>query len=316
MNYRLFLIAIIFAFVNIGVTYGQQQPENPGFEYWEEYGYGPDTLEPVNWNSLRTSDGGDLINGVIPVTLERSTDAHTGMYSVKLENDTILGMVAPGTMTNGRVHATLPPSDAYVYTIDTMPEFNTPFTDLPDSLKVWAKYFPQGGDIGRIVAILHSDTAKIADPLQTNWIAVANIDFTEETTEWTEFEVPFVYLNSNTPEYLLFAIYAGDAANSLLGSILYLDDFEMIYHETNIQTFTKENISIYFSNDKLVTNLLNTNINEECELEIIDLSGRIILSKQIKSDEISRINVNIPAGIYICKIQNSSINFSQKIIKN
>ena len=80
---------------------------------------------------------------MIPVTLERSTDAHTGMYSVKLENDTILGMVAPGTMTNGRVHATLPPSDAYVYTIDSMPEFHTPFTDLPDSLEVWAKFFLQ-----------------------------------------------------------------------------------------------------------------------------------------------------------------------------
>ena len=98
------------------------------------------------------------------------------------------------------------------------------------------KIFPAGNDIGRIIAVLHSDTAKIADPLQTNWIAVAEIDFTEETTEWTKFRVPFVYLNSDTPEYLLFAIYAGDAANSLLGSILYLDDFEMIYHETGINS--------------------------------------------------------------------------------
>jgi len=90
----------------------------------------------------------------------------------------------------------------------------------------------------------------------------------------------------------------------------------MIYHETDIQTFTKDDINIYFSNNQLVTNFLNTNINEACELEIVDLSGRILLSKQIKPDEISKINVNIPAGIYICKIQNSSINFSQKIIKN
>jgi len=57
---------------------------NSGFELWEEFGFGPDTLEPVNWNSLKSSDGGDLINGVIPVTLERSTDAHSGMYSAKL----------------------------------------------------------------------------------------------------------------------------------------------------------------------------------------------------------------------------------------
>lgn len=315
MYYQFILIVILFTSTIFTNAFGQQQIENPGFELWEEYGYGPDTLEPVNWNSLRTSDGGDLINGVIPVTLERSTDAHTGMYSVKLENDTILGMVAPGTMTNGRVHATLPPSDAYVYTIDTMPEFSTPFTDLPDSLKVWAKYFPQGGDIGRIVAILHSDTAKIADPLQTNWIAVANIDLTEETTEWTEFEVPFVYLNSNTPEYLLFAIYAGDAANALLGSILYLDDFEMIYHETGIPKTTSENISIYFSNNQLIADLQNTEISEDCKIEIVDISGRILFSQTIKPQEINKVYINIPAGIYICNISNTSFNYSQKIVK-
>jgi hypothetical protein len=111
------LIAISFFTCNCII--GQQQVPNSGFELWEEFGFGPDTLEPVNWNSLKSSDGGDLINGVIPVTLERSTDAHSGMYSAKLTNDTILIFVAPGAMTNGRVHATLPPTDAYVYTVDS-----------------------------------------------------------------------------------------------------------------------------------------------------------------------------------------------------
>ena len=148
---------------------------------------------------------------VIPVTLERSTDAHSGDYSVKLRNDTILIFVAPGTMTNGRVHATLPPADAYVYTIDSLPEFNTPFTDLPDSLTAWIKFFPQENDIAHVTAILHSDTAKIADSTQTNWIAVASIDVPVQVDEWTQFSAPFQYLNNNTPEYILFAIYAGDA---------------------------------------------------------------------------------------------------------
>ena len=138
--------------------------ENPGFEYWEEIGFGPDTLEPVEWNSLKTSDGGEFINNVIPVVWYRSTDAHSGMYSVKLVNSPIAGLVAPGTLTNGRVHATLPPSDAYVYTIDSMPEFSTPFTDMPDSLQIWAKFFPDSSDIAHVIVILHTDTAKIANP--------------------------------------------------------------------------------------------------------------------------------------------------------
>lgn len=297
-------------------SFSQQQIENPGFETWEEIGFGADTLEPVNWNSLKSSDGGFLINKVIPVTLEQSSDAHSGMYSVKLSNDTILGMVAPGTMTNGRVHATLPPSDAYVFTIDSMPEFHTPFTSLPDSLNVWAKFFPTTGDIGHIVAVLHTDTAKIADPLQTNWVAIANIDFTEEVADWTKFSAPFVYLNNDTPEYILFAIYAGDAQNALLGSTLYLDDFEMIYYNTSIDNNPDQNIDLYFSGNNLIIKGENNNAVENSNLEILDLSGRVLYKMQIATNVSNSIPVDLPQGVYICRIQNANLNITQKLIKN
>ncbi|MCD4682736.1 MAG: T9SS type A sorting domain-containing protein [Bacteroidales bacterium] len=313
MKCKTLLIVLLLGFIIIFHAHSQQQMENPGFEYWEEIGFGPDTLEPVDWNSLKSSDGGDLINGVIPVTLERSSDAHTGMYSVKLENDTILGMVAPGTMTNGRVHATLPPSDAYVYTIDSMPEFHTPFTDLPDSLEVWAKFFPAGNDIGRIVAVLHSDTAKIADTSQTNWIAVANIDFTGETPDWTKFRVPFVYLSSDTPEYLLFAIYAGDAANALLGSILYLDDFEMVYHETGISSNISDNINLFTIKNELIVDWNNNSEQEGSVITLHDISGKIVFESEVKSNQTNKYQLNIPSGIYICKIQNQTLSFTEKI---
>lgn len=315
MNIKIYTLLFITTVCIAFIANGQQQIENPGFETWEEIGFGPDTLEPVQWNSLKSSDGGFLINKVIPVTMEQSTDAHSGMYSVKLVNDTILGMVAPGTMTNGRVHATLPPSAAYVYTIDSMPDFNTSFTDLPDSLDVWAKFFPITGDIGHIIAVLHTDTAKIADPDQTNWVAVATIDFTEETTDWTKFSAPFVYLNSDTPEYILFAIYAGDAQNALLGSALYLDDFELIYHNTSIDDKLDPNIDLYFSGNNLIIKG-NNDSDENSTIEILDLSGRVLFSKQINDIISVRIPVDLPKGIYICRIQNTSFNVSQKLIKD
>jgi hypothetical protein len=315
MNHRfiLFLVTIIFSATIVSI--GQQQPQNPGFEEWEDVGIHPDTLEPVNWSSLKTSDGGELINGAIPVVWFQSTDAHSGMYSIKLENKSILTLVAPGTLTNGRVHAALPPSDAYVYTIDSVPDWNTPFTDFPDSLSIWAKFFPEENDIAHVIAVLHTDTAKVADSTQTNWVAIASIDISDEVSEWTQFSVPFDYLNNDTPEYILFAIYSGDAENALAGSKMYLDDFELIYHETDIPTNTKENINLYFSNNLLVANLLNTNVKEECEIEIIDLSGKILFSKQINPNEINYIYLNIPVGIYVCNIHNKTINYSQKIIK-
>lgn len=301
---------VLFAFLISLTTIGQQQMENPGFEFWEEIGFGPDTIEPVGWNSLKSSDGGFLINSVIPVTLMQSTDAHSGMYSVMLKNDTILGMVAPGTLTNGRVHATLPPSDAYVYTIDSLSEFSTPFTDKPDSIAVWAKFLPASGDIGHLVAVLHTDTAKIADPLQTDWVAVATIDFTEETTEWTKFSAPFVYLNDDTPEYILFAIYAGDAANSLLGSTLYLDDIEMIYNQTGIQPNAKNDVKLYSADNQLFVEW--NDINNPV-LKLHNIFGQTVLKQKLLPHTKNAFQINVPSGIYIYEIKGTSSDYTGKV---
>jgi hypothetical protein len=316
MKKNLFLFVMALGLSMCINVYGQQQPENPGFELWEEYGFGPDTLEPVNWNSLKSSDGGDLINSVIPVTLERSTDAHSGNYSVKLRNDTILIFVAPGTMTNGRVHATLPPADAYVYTIDSLPEFNTPFTSLPDSLTAWIKFFPQENDIAHVTAILHSDTAKIADSTQTNWIAIASIDVAVQVDEWTKFSAPFEYLNNNTPEYILFAIYAGDAANSKPFSIMYLDDIELIYHETGIKKQPTNVFNLNINGNDLIIHPNQEFLGELAQLEITDLSGRKVLTSEFYLQTKNTFTLDIPSGIYICNISNRKINWSQKFIKN
>jgi len=293
----------------------QQQPENPGFEEWEEFGIGPDTLEPVNWSSLKSSDGGDLINLVIPQVWEQTTDAHSGMYAVKLINMPILTLVAPGTLTNGRVHATLPPTDAYVYTIDEDPQWHTPFTDMPDSLTAWAKYFPESTDIAHIIAVLHTDTAKIFDTTQTNWVAVASIDLSDPIDEWTRFSAPFTYLNSNTPEFLLFGIFVGDAVNSTVGSTLYLDDLELIYYNTGQEIISKNEIEIFFRNSELIVNMDPDVSGVASNLEVYDLSGRKIWSEKFTASNSNRFNTTLASGTYICKISSADWNFTQKIIK-
>lgn len=316
MKKKLSLLVFVFAIIISITAFGQQQVENPGFEFWEEYGFGPDTLEPVNWNSLKSSDGGAFINKVIPITLERSTDAHSGDYSVKLRNDTILIFVAPGTMTNGRVHATLPPSDAYVYTIDSMPEFNTPFTSKPDSLTAWIKFFPQENDIAHVMAILHSDTAKIADSTQTNWIATASIDVPVQVDTWTKFSAPFQYLNEDTPEYILFAIYAGDAQNSKPFSIMYLDDIELIYHETGITAKPDDMLKLSVSGNDLMLYLPEKYSGQSVNLEITDLSGKMVVVQSFISQPSNHFTFDLSKGIYICHVKGTNFSLEKKFIKN
>jgi len=317
MQKKILFLFVYFSAMLLGVQslFGQQQIENPGFEFWEEVGFGPDTLEPVEWSSLKTSDGGEFINDAIPVVWEQSIDAHSGMYSIKLINMPILTLVAPGTLTNGRVHAAVPPTNAYVYTVKEDPQWNTAFTDTPDSLVVWAKFMPEGNDMAHAVAILHTDTAKVFDSTMFNWVAVASIDFAGQISEWTRFSVPFTYLNGNETEYILLAVFAGDGVNALAGSILYLDDFELIYNSSSVASQSETIPKIYFSNNKLVIHPADNSFNRS-KIKLIDLTGHTLLSREIDSGHKTTISADLPSGMYFCRYTNAGNDFTVKLIKN
>jgi hypothetical protein len=207
-----------------------QQPENPGFEFWENVGL--NVPEPVDWSSIKTSDGGSFINGLAPYVWDQSTDAHTGNYSVRLYNNSALGIVASGMVTNGRVHAELS-GTGWAFTDPANSQWNTPLTLKPDSVAVWIKYTPAGSDVAQVKALLHTGSAKIPDAAQTNWIAMAEIDIPETLTTWTRVSAPFHYFNSNTPEYVLFVLSAA-GTSATMGSVAYFDDLELIYNEPDL----------------------------------------------------------------------------------
>lgn len=223
----------LFAAAFFVSAYTQQQPQNPGFENWETIS-GLTTQEPVDWSSIKTSDGGGIINGLAPYVWDKSTDAHTGTYSTKLFNVTapIGGIVVAGLVTNGRVHAELS-GTGWVYTDTGNEQWRTALTQKPDSVAIWVKYTPVSGDVAQVKALLHTGSAKIPDAAQTNWIALAQIDIPNTVSTWTRFSAPFNYFNSTTPQYILFVINsAGFSAH--VGSVAYFDDIELIYNEPEL----------------------------------------------------------------------------------
>jgi len=220
------ILSLIIASIISIVALGQQQPENPGFENWEDVGL--NIPEPIDWSSIKTSDGGSFLNGMAPYVWEQSTDAHTGTYSVKLINGSVIGIVAAGTVTNGRIHAEMS-GTGWAYTIPADAQWNTPFTQKPDSIAVWLKHAPAGSDAAQVKALLHTGSAKIPDATSTNYIAMAEINVPATTPTWTRFSAPFNYLNSNDPEYILIVVSAADES-ATLGTESYFDDIELIYN--------------------------------------------------------------------------------------
>ncbi|MEZ5084084.1 MAG: hypothetical protein R2750_11640 [Bacteroidales bacterium] len=223
-KFLIITIAGIFAAI---WSYGQQQPENPGFETWENVGL--NRPEPVDWSSIKTSDGGSIVNGFAPYVWDQSTDAHTGTYSIKLETGTVLGINAPGTVTNGRIHATLG-GEGWAFTEPGNDLWSTPMTQKPDSVAIWVKNLPVGNDVAQVKALLHTGAAIIPDVTSANYVALAEIYIPNVITTWTRVSAPFNYFNSTDPEYILFVISTADES-ATLGSVAYFDDLELIYND-------------------------------------------------------------------------------------
>lgn len=208
----------------------QPQLDNPSFEAWDNAGQA--TQEPQQWSSLKTSDGGAILNGLVPQLCWRSNDARTGQYSVNLRTVSSVIGAANGLLTNGRVHAELDVANSYMYTIQDNEQWRTAMTSRPDSIVGWFKAAPQTGDRANVGALLHVDDGRLpAFGTEGNYVAGASWKAPLGSVgEWTRFSAPFQYLNDWQPEWILLILTAGDSAGSAVGTQVWYDDLALIYN--------------------------------------------------------------------------------------
>ena len=293
----------------------QQQMQNPGFESWEEIGYGPDILEPVNWSAIKSSDNTEL-NPFAPVVCERSDDAHSGNFSAKLTNKATLGVVATGTMTNGRLHADLNPDLGYAFTDPDNSKWNTPFTGKPDSVVGWFKADPTSIDFGTIKFLLHKGYASIPGD-EENYIAVAELNLPSQVVnQWTRFSAPFVYTSNDQPEFILSIITSGNGVNAIDGSIAYFDDFELIYNPQSVNEQKIKPLKAYQNNNKLVI-LFPANTHNQMEVKVTSVNGQVLYNSVIDRQNSHEIDIqNLKSGLYIITATINDDIFMSKVIIN
>lgn len=292
-----------------GSSYAQQQLLNPGFETWENEGTA--TMEPTHWSSLKTADA---LASLAPEVLSRDAGRNGG-YSAVLEVKSAFGIAANGLLTNGRVHADMNPENGYVYTDASQPEWNTPFTQRPDSLVGWFKYEPKSGDKGKIEVILHQGTVgklPIDATTQANMVGHLRYDITTPSTQWIRFSAPFNYTSSANPDYILVTIACGDSTVSKAGTKLWIDDLELIYNEDEGPSGIKNPNAlsslyhIYAANGFIY---FDSQLKEKDTYQIIELSGKVIQEGNIHS----QIPFQAAAGLYLVRVQTSKGYFSKKV---
>ena len=228
--------------------YGTQF-ENRGFEEWANFGNNNSTIEPIHWHSTMSADGsytGFLSQQMEPSNITRP--GSSGEKSTRLWANSVLGIIANGNMTNGRMHAgSLTPSGSnnYIYTLRSDDRFNTPITTTPDSLTLWVCFRCSNPyQTAQVRAIVHGDAdLKVkadgsTDP-ENMRVATAAMSFTRTSEagvdyQWRRLSMPFINNGScDDPRYILASMTTnsvpGEGATS---DELFIDDVLLVYHPT------------------------------------------------------------------------------------
>lgn len=291
--------------------------ENGGFEQWEiPAGLDSTMMEPVDWSSLKTSDNTSL-SSVAPVVWAKSTDAHSGNYSVKLFNVEIFNTIATGTLTNGRVHADMDPQKGYIYTDTTDARWNSRIDSRPDSLTGWFKCDPASGDSGVIEVDLHVGFFKqppsSADSANMIGMAVFYMP-SVKVDQWTRFAVPVEYISEGKPAFYLCILNSGSGFTAKNGSAAWIDDLAFVYNNSpaKVQDIKQVKLRVYASFGNIHIRMDHSNITDY-HVIVADILGRLVFRNKLSAGDDLMVDPG-RTGIYIVRVYHGQENYVKKVL--
>lgn len=216
------------------------QLPNMSFDDWSKDNKYPNASGSDVWDSANSSGAA--------VTTSPSTDAVEG-YAARLESVSAFGMLAAGNIFTGKF--------VKLAGMGAELDWGIPFESRPLALRGWYKYSPatinkvkdpykdQMGksDQCQILAFLtdwdspfrvNTNTKTFVDlDNDPGIIALGQFNTSESSAEYIEITIPLVYRsNDRMPGYIVIAGASsrfGDYFTGGIGSVLYLDQFELIY---------------------------------------------------------------------------------------
>ena len=300
---------------------------NAGFENWGNASPGV-AGEPTSWYSNKS---GSLIASIGPQTcFKDSLDQHSGSYCVKMITENYLGTAVNGVVTTGVVNApSTSKASGYIGTVNystSSDDSRMPFTGRPDSLVGWYKYTPGGtGEMGKIRCILHTadyydpETPTTDHPDPTANKIADDTFFTPTTTvaTWTRFSVPFTYVSSATPTYIMInATASANQTTTVSGSTMWLDDLDVIYNTATAVSNTvmnEDDATVYAYEKTLCVNFAGGNAAPSV-ITVLDITGKQVFSGAVTNNKFSTYNLsNLNTGIYIYQLSNNNYRKTGKI---
>jgi hypothetical protein len=219
MRFFYFFISVGF-FFSSGLLFSQTTLPNMDFEDWTSYGGG--AYEEPSGGVWTTANKSVLISSLIPVATEKTTDAVSGLYAAKMTTKMAsppISMLITGTLATGEFNElATPPANL---------KLGKPFTGRPLRFTGYFKYLNNNGDSCDIYATLSK-----WDGSARQTVGKANYRSSVTVSDYTKFDLPFVYYSADTPDSIsvVFASSAaGDQMLGYVGSTLYIDSIGFAY---------------------------------------------------------------------------------------
>lgn len=233
----------------IDVTFGSgYQIPNSGFESFHKYNK---IDEPLRWHSFATAGGkyAGAVNGTAHTFIsEDKRPGSAGNFSLSVKATSIIGIIANGTVTTGRMiagamNATNAANHAELDMSNTELDGNgNPYyVDMvghPDSLAVWIKFSQGKANVSHPYATVSAyitDGTYFQDPQDKTYknVMAKAINNTITTTggEWKRIAIPFTYVDDNVQGKAILVTIStnADAGQGSNSDEIIIDDFELIY---------------------------------------------------------------------------------------
>ncbi|MBP6532930.1 MAG: T9SS type A sorting domain-containing protein [Bacteroidia bacterium] len=267
---------------------------NGGFEDWTNFGTYSD---PDHWFSFNyvTSNFGLL-------TCEEGTPGNPGAKYVKLISKDIPGVgVMAGSITSGEYNSS---TGQYISGI--------PFSQRPASFTgSWQYMAGSMTDMGAMYVLLTKWNSGLGGQ---DLIGVASTDLVGMEMSWVNFDLPFSYLNSDTPDSatIYFTASGAGTGGPVDGSYIYLDNLAFAGTATGVTTGPVPVIAEVYPNPaKQFVFVDQSNPAKETKYEITSLDGKLVQSGTIYGIK-SKIEFNVlKPGAYFVNL----INDGKKVVK-
>ncbi|MFZ1688920.1 MAG: T9SS type A sorting domain-containing protein [Flavobacteriales bacterium] len=244
---------------------------NYDMEDWTDVG----SEEPDNWYTFNPYL---LQLGLVPIT--KSTMAHAGSFSVRMETLDLGGDTLPGVLFN---------SDIFTTGLFT----GIPYTDTPNLMTAFYQYAPVGADTAGVGALFISNGAVLTQ---------AYLTITATTSNWTFAGAPITLFNS--PDTLILQVYSGNNP----GSVLYLDDLMFSGLSMGIHAATASCITVF---PQPANDVLNVSTGSAewigATARIMDQLGRAVLEEPMGTGLTTSLSLNgLAAGQYVLEMHSGS----------